>query len=626
VQQRRTTVEAANEMQQSIADALSRLPLSRGFAETVARMHATASQLGHRQVSLEHLLLALTDDAEASLILQSSGVEFSRLVTEVSGLLSANVDRFAPGEPAQPGIGPDVVRILEYSMAAARQSKRGREINGAIVLAAIVGDGKSPSAHLLQNVGFTFDAAIKALQRSLAPAAPAPRPLPQSEAAASPLAPVAPPPPALPPPPAPIVAGPAAAPPIMKAPEARPVARDLPPAAPPMPVPPTDDRMPPMPAIPVTYEPPTAPAATALQQVPQAQNTTEDILASVRRRIGAGRAQSGKTIPPLPSLLTPGSPALDHPQQVATPQPPGPDEIPVETWQTGAPVAHAAPPPLPPSHAVVQQAVPKLVALEISAGLAAAREMPDLDALLATPTGVRSAVPALPPLVPTTEIAPEDTTRMMAPWPEVVPPRPAMEPPPYAITLPTAGETPRPPAHPGRPTLDLSGLREVLPRSVTTGKSGQVEARIVKADLRVLARALDGPAVAYEHASVVGKALTVRLKSTDQACHVEARSPETLWIESAGTVARDDVASWTWAVTPKRRGRIDLALTVSARTIGPDGFPAETVLPDRPLTFTAKADLRALALRAGWTFTLLLAGAALAHWSGPILKAISAPF
>ena len=52
---------------------------------------------------------------------------------------------------------------MEAAAAAARGGRR-REINGAIVLAAIVGDGRSAAAQLLQAQGLTFDGAIRALQ------------------------------------------------------------------------------------------------------------------------------------------------------------------------------------------------------------------------------------------------------------------------------------------------------------------------------------------------------------------------------------------------------------------------------------------------------------------------------
>ena len=82
--------------------------------------------------------------------------------------------------------------MLQAAASAAQQSRR-RQIDGAIVLAAIVGDGKSPAAGLLKALGMTFEEAIRALQRAntkarLKPAAkPAeagPEPIPSAARAA----------------------------------------------------------------------------------------------------------------------------------------------------------------------------------------------------------------------------------------------------------------------------------------------------------------------------------------------------------------------------------------------------------------------------------------------------------
>ena len=67
-------------------------------------------------------------------------------------------------------VAPDMRRILEAAAAAARGGRR-REINGAIVLAAIIGDGKSAAAQILSAFGLTFEGAIRALQSKPAPVA-----------------------------------------------------------------------------------------------------------------------------------------------------------------------------------------------------------------------------------------------------------------------------------------------------------------------------------------------------------------------------------------------------------------------------------------------------------------------
>ena len=66
-------------------------------------------------------------------------------------------------------VDPELMRVLHAAVQAAQKSRR-RQIDGAIVLAAVVGDGKSPAAGLLKAHGLTFEEAIRALQKANAKA------------------------------------------------------------------------------------------------------------------------------------------------------------------------------------------------------------------------------------------------------------------------------------------------------------------------------------------------------------------------------------------------------------------------------------------------------------------------
>src|SRR6516225_8892033 len=132
-------------MPQSFAEQLRSIPMSPSLGQSLERAHRSARDQSHRFVTLEHLLLALTEDAEAGLILRAANVDLARLGTDVSGYLG---------------------RLMEDMRAEPGWEPRRRQIDGAIVLAAIVGDGKSPAAGLLKALGMTFEEAIRALQRA----------------------------------------------------------------------------------------------------------------------------------------------------------------------------------------------------------------------------------------------------------------------------------------------------------------------------------------------------------------------------------------------------------------------------------------------------------------------------
>lgn len=151
-------------MSQSNGEAVGRVPMSRMLAATMDRAVRYAREQYHRRITLEHLLLALTEDQDATLVLQACSVDVVRLATDAAGHVSLLDDRFQVDEVGEPRPDQNLLRIIEYASAAAQQSKR-REINGAIVLAAIVGEGKSVAAGMLRAQGLTFEAAIRALPK-----------------------------------------------------------------------------------------------------------------------------------------------------------------------------------------------------------------------------------------------------------------------------------------------------------------------------------------------------------------------------------------------------------------------------------------------------------------------------
>ena len=147
-----------------IADEVGRIAMSSNLGESITRAVGYTRAQSHPEVTLEHMLLALTEDPDAELVLAASNIDLSRLVTDVSGYLGRLKDPGATGSDAEPAVSSALLRILEAAAAAAKGGQR-REINGAIVLAAIVGDGKSPAAHILRSQGLTFEDAIRAIQR-----------------------------------------------------------------------------------------------------------------------------------------------------------------------------------------------------------------------------------------------------------------------------------------------------------------------------------------------------------------------------------------------------------------------------------------------------------------------------
>jgi hypothetical protein len=573
-----------------IADGLSRIAMSSGLAASLSRATDYARAQGHGEVGLEHMLLALCDDSDAALVLAASNINVGELIGVVSAQLAAMPTR-TQAPDADLVVASDMRRILEAAAAAARGGRR-REINGAIVLAAIVGDGKSAAAQVLSGLGLTFEGAIRALQSR--PAEPEQRSLPAPDAEA-------------------FLAGArervqsrtgvtgrrlplngegafdddagGADPQPLQVEEARTL--PPPPYEPdPLPEPTPEPQFaephfehrydPPSgyedePVYAPHQEPPFEPApASEPDQFYEVEPQYED--AAFGRQPSYEQSYEHSGPPPMPASA------------------PFPPPFPV-------PDAHDSwtPPPTPPPPSNSRFGAPP-----------------------APPRG-----PALPPMPEPSSAGPRPGPPPLAPWPEAhdlaMPGNPG---PPkgydnggerFGRALAGGASPARAPAPAGRrsasPRTEIGQLVENIPRSMRIAVPALIEVRIARADVQALAEGLQGGGAAYQHEVTVTKAMSVRLRAPDGGFFIEAASPETQWIEKAMLLSSDDFASWRWHVTPRDRGRRRLQLIISARTVSSDGLAAETALPDQVITVRVRTNYMKAARRwIGWGAAAVVGG------------------
>ncbi len=158
-----------------IAGQIPPIPMSPLLGQTLTRAAEYAQQQSHDEVALEHLLLALTEDDSARQVMESSGVDIAALQTDVSQHIGRIEQRIPPGERPTSKISEELRRILNAAAIAARAGRRN-SIDGAIVLAAIIGDAKTSAAGLLRAHGLTFEVAIDAIRQvARNPASPPPQ-------------------------------------------------------------------------------------------------------------------------------------------------------------------------------------------------------------------------------------------------------------------------------------------------------------------------------------------------------------------------------------------------------------------------------------------------------------------
>jgi len=132
--------------------------LSRNLEQTLHRALAYANERRHEYATLEHLLLALTEDQDAVAVLRACGVELDKLKGELGEYLDNELTNLITNRPddAKPTAG--FQRVLQRAAIHVQSSGR-EEVTGANVLVALFSERESHAVYFLQEQEMTrFDA------------------------------------------------------------------------------------------------------------------------------------------------------------------------------------------------------------------------------------------------------------------------------------------------------------------------------------------------------------------------------------------------------------------------------------------------------------------------------------
>ena len=134
---------------------------SRTLEHTLRRALTLANQHRHEYVTLEHLLLSLTEDDDASQVMTACKVDLDKLRVNLETYLEEELDSLIvdgrEGEDARPTAG--FQRVLQRAMLHVDSSGQ-REVSGANVLVALFSERESHAAYFLQDQDMTrYDAA-----------------------------------------------------------------------------------------------------------------------------------------------------------------------------------------------------------------------------------------------------------------------------------------------------------------------------------------------------------------------------------------------------------------------------------------------------------------------------------
>lgn len=132
--------------------------LSRNLEQTLHRALAAANSRQHEYATLEHLLLALTEDQDAMAVLRSCGVALGELRAKTEQYLDTELTYLVNSQTVEAKPTTAFQRVLQRAAIHVQSSGR-EEVTGANVLVALFSERESNAVYFLQEQEMTrFDA------------------------------------------------------------------------------------------------------------------------------------------------------------------------------------------------------------------------------------------------------------------------------------------------------------------------------------------------------------------------------------------------------------------------------------------------------------------------------------
>ena len=131
--------------------------LSRNLEKSLHKALSLANERMHEYATLEHLLLALTDDPEANAVMKACGIKIDRLRFDLTRHLDEELSELEIDHPdAKPTSG--FQRVLQRAVIHVQSSGK-EEVSGADVLVSLFSERESHAVFFLQSQNMTrFDA------------------------------------------------------------------------------------------------------------------------------------------------------------------------------------------------------------------------------------------------------------------------------------------------------------------------------------------------------------------------------------------------------------------------------------------------------------------------------------
>jgi ATP-dependent Clp protease ATP-binding subunit ClpA len=143
--------------------------LSRNLEQTLHRALALASERRHEYATLEHLLLALAEDADAINVLKACGVDPERLRRDLTEFLEKDLAGLVSDRAGDPKPTAGFQRVVQRAAIHVQSSGR-EEVTGANVLVALFSERESHAVYYLQLQDMTRLDAVNFISHGIAKA------------------------------------------------------------------------------------------------------------------------------------------------------------------------------------------------------------------------------------------------------------------------------------------------------------------------------------------------------------------------------------------------------------------------------------------------------------------------
>lgn len=144
--------------------------LSQNLEQSLRRALALAAERRHEYATLEHLLLALTEDNDALAVMRACNVDVGRLTGDLRDFVDHSLNDLISDKLVEPKPTAGFQRVVQRAAIHVQSSGR-EEVTGANVIVALFSERESHAVYFLQTQDMTRLDAVNYISHGVAKAA-----------------------------------------------------------------------------------------------------------------------------------------------------------------------------------------------------------------------------------------------------------------------------------------------------------------------------------------------------------------------------------------------------------------------------------------------------------------------